>query len=339
MSRLVLGSRASLVLYRALVGRGDHRRALLPSNVCAALPMTFVAAGIEVEFVDIDPATLEVDLAICAERIAEEAPGHYGAVVVVRPYGALRDLTPELTALRALQPDLMLIDDRCLCDPATAREDPLGPVDLRLFSTGRRKFADLGYGGFGILSSDIPYEERCSPPWRPGDDARMEAHVKEALRSGHAISSETLEGLDWIDDTPRVEESDDYLAEVDAAAERARSVRQRHDAIYRAVIPSEAWLGPALSTWRFNVVLNESSRAVEGLFADGLFASRHYPDLAPAFGQPENPAAAQLAAHVVNLFSDHHVDEHQVSRTARHVADHVRRTGVPDVELPTYEAR
>src|SRR3546814_18669450 len=86
---IVFESRASVVLYRLLRSRAP-RTVLLPSNVCTAVPLACMAGGVPFEFVDIDPATLEINLNRCAQ-IVRQQPQKYGALIFVRPYGAVID--------------------------------------------------------------------------------------------------------------------------------------------------------------------------------------------------------------------------------------------------------
>src|SRR5690606_21959044 len=69
---IVLESRASVALTRLLAGLDIRGIVLLPSNVCTAVPLACLAAGHGVEFVDIDPRTLEIDLAGCEDRIRRD---------------------------------------------------------------------------------------------------------------------------------------------------------------------------------------------------------------------------------------------------------------------------
>lgn len=61
------------------------------------------------------------------------------------------------TELKAINPELCIIDDRCLCKPELEDVVP-EKVDLVLFSTGYAKYVELSYGGFGITSNPISFE-------------------------------------------------------------------------------------------------------------------------------------------------------------------------------------
>src|SRR3546814_8531230 len=101
------------------------------------------------------------------------------------------------------------------------------------------------------------------------------------------------------------------------------------NAAYLDTIPEEACLPAAYQHWRFNVIVENATALVDRLFQAGLFASRHYRDLAPVLDRTPCPSASRVASAIVNLFNDRYYSEDMAARTAQVVREHVRSQGVP----------
>ncbi|HEX8409245.1 MAG TPA: hypothetical protein VF883_10290 [Thermoanaerobaculia bacterium] len=286
---IVYARRASAILYNLLRTRGDARPYLMPANVCPIVPETFAAAGQAFEIVDVAEPWLELDTGACAARLRESAGG-YAGVLFVHPYGSTREATPFFEELRALQPDLFLIDDKCLCRPDCdgAALSPL--ADATLFSTGRAKYADLGGGGF--------------------------AHVAAEYREFGGTVRE------WLDLHPPEVPWDEYRRRTEAESAEADAQKQALNAIYAELLPRAIQLPPELHRWRFNIRVRESERLVAAIFEAGLFASRHYPSLRGA----EFPVAHGVQRGIVNLFNDRYFDERRARLAAEIVVRHVDAT-------------
>jgi hypothetical protein len=274
--------RASAILFNLLLSRGDRRPFLIPANVCPAVPETFSAAGQRFELVDITEPWLEIDVTRCLELVRTTS---IAGVVLVRPYGSQRDPSRFFAALRKLQPDLLIIDDKCLCAPDPDGISLSALADATLFSTGRAKYVDLGGGGFAHLRTGVPYRRgHAGPTWLD-------------LRSP---------GLSWRD----------YRSRVLAALQTAAAHKRELNSIYSRGIPRRLQLPADLQEWRFNIRTPDADRLVATLFARGLFASRHYPALG------ELPVAARLHREIVNLFNDFSFTAAQASLAADIVRQH-----------------
>ena len=148
----VYESRASTILHNLLRSGRSGEPWLLPANVCPIVPLTLLKAGRGFEFVDID----EVSLCLDADRLLDRlrtAPGRYGGVLFVRTYGMEDSRDALFAEIRERGPELMLVDDRCLCRPRFDEPTPPG-VDAVLYSTGYAKPVDLGFGGFASLADE-----------------------------------------------------------------------------------------------------------------------------------------------------------------------------------------
>lgn len=281
---IVFERRASAILYNVLRTRADERPYLLPANVCPIVPDTFAAAGQAFELADIAEPWLEIDPTRCADRLRAR---RYAGVVFVHPYGSGRDGTPVFAELRAIQPHLHIIDDRCLCRPDTEGTTLSPLADVTLFSTGRVKYADLGGGGFAHIAG--PY-------------ARFHARVPE-----------------WLDLREPDEPWEACRRRVDETAVAADRQKAALNAIYTGLLPQEVQFRPELQQWRFNIRVADPDRLIAAIFEEGLFASRHFPSL----GGEGFPVASRIHGQIVNLFNDRHFDDRRARRIVEVVLRHL----------------
>lgn len=272
--------RASAILFNVLRALDDRRPFLLPANICAVVPQTFAAAGQPFEFVDIEEASLAIDAEQCVARIHTHT---FAGVLFVRPYGSERDASQLFSRLRDAQPDLVIIDDKCLCRPDPDNESPSPLADLTLFSTGPKKFVDIGGGGFAHLGERVVYRRAEDSP-------------------------------DWLDLRPPDESFDEYRAQILDEARRITAHKNALNAIYSSAIPVRCQLPPDFQQWRFNIRVPDPDALVAELFAHGLFAGRHYSP------HGDFPVAAKLHAEIVNLFNDRYFSAEQAQRTTELVA-------------------
>lgn len=226
--------RACAILFNLLRTRRDPRPWLLPVNICTSVPETFVAAEQPFEYVDIDPATLEID----------PRPSDHGGVLFARAYGKGGDRSPLFARLKEAQPDLFIVDDRCLSAPDVESDELFRFADLTLFSTGRAKYVDLGGGGFAHADESLVYERHLPPP-----ETSWEEHRERTL----------------------------------AAREVAERQKRTLNHIYTTTLPPEIQFPPELQQWRFHVSVPEAERLLAAIFEAGLFASRHYAPRAEGF--------------------------------------------------------
>lgn len=289
---IVLARRASAILYNLLRSRRDERPFLLPANICPIVPAVFFEAGQAFEPIDIEEPWLELDRQACYERLRAR-PGGYAGVLHVRPYGSEHDPHPFFTALKKIQPDLLVIDDRCLCRPDPDFESLSPAADVTLFSTGHAKYTDLDHGGFAQVSDAVTYRPSAGEP------------VPDWLDLGEPDTS-------W----------NDHRKQVVAATKTADEQKQKLNAIYAEMLPAEIQLAPELQQWRFNIRVPAAEELLASIFAAELFASRHY----PALSGGRFPVAEHLHASIVNLFNDRYFDEERARRMAHLILEHLEST-------------
>src|ERR1700690_4329818 len=149
-----LATRASTIIYNLLYGRDGGRVFLLPANICPIVPITFFKAGVPIEFIDISPRTMHMDLEQAQGRLKTR---RYGGLLYAHTYGDPSTPQDFFSLIKKQYPDLMVIDDRCLCIPDLV-PDPTNTADVILYSTGYAKIVDLEYGGFAHLREDVNYQ-------------------------------------------------------------------------------------------------------------------------------------------------------------------------------------
>lgn len=315
-------ARACSVLYNLLLSSGDHRPFLLPANVCPVVPLTFRKAGRPFELVDVGGPDLAMDEARCLERISRDRGGIAG-LLFVRTYGALGDAAPFFRAAKELAPDLLVIDDRCLCRPDPDGSCRTPGVDVTLWSTGYAKHVDVGFGGFAHLSEDVSYSRSESAFSAPACEA-LERDVKEAVARRVPFDGG---GDDWLDLSPPEVAWPAYRSGLLAALPEIDGHKRRLNAIYTERLPPGICLPERFQEWRFNLLVPEPDELVARLFSAGLFASRHYASLGGVLGEGSFPEAERLHGQVVNLFNDRSFDEERARLAAEVVLEHLKEKG------------
>jgi hypothetical protein len=313
----VFEARAATILYNLLRTRRDRRPFLLPANVCSAVPLTFLRAGQPFHLVDIG-ADLGMDAERCLDLL-ERRPGTFGGLLYVRPYGAAARPEPLFRAAKRRQPDLLVIDDRCLCRPNCDGVTRASHADVTLYSTGRAKHTDLGFGGFAHLHPDVVYRHHRGG-YRPEALTRLTRRFNAAAAAGRRVRGA---GGPWLELAPPEMSWPRFRRRVAVTTRASDAQKRRLNAIYAAALPAEIQLPPRFQSWRFNVLVPEPDRLVARLFAANLFASRHYPSLAGVFALGPFPAAAGLHRWTVNLFNDRNFDEDMACRATEVVAAHL----------------
>lgn len=280
---IVFERRASSILFGVLQACPNRRPFLLPGNVCHILPRTYSAAARQFELVDISPEWLSMDEDKCLARVRS---GQFAGVHFVRAYGCEREPTAFFAELRALQPELLIIDDRCLCRPDCAGHSVSPFADVSLFSTGSAKVADLGGGGFAHLGDEVLYRRPARAP-------------------------------EWLETRPPAWSWDKYRDLVEDVTARSLAHKSSLNEIYSHLIPPELQYQDDLQQWRFNIRVRNADQLIATIFNEGLFASRHY----AAIGDCK--VAHTVHGQIVNLFNDPHCTAEQAVRTAEIVAKHV----------------
>jgi len=304
--QIVQAPRASAILYSLLVHRKDRHPWLLPANICPIVPITFLKAGVPFQFVDISARTLHMDLEQAEALIREH---EYGGLLYAHTYGERSTPDHFFGSIKKHSPDLLVIDDRCLCIPDLAPND-LSQADVRLYSTGYAKIVDMNIGGYAFLRDGLQYQP-MHLPFNPAHHEELEKSYKAAVSQRHWFF---YRDSDWLDTNTSLPPWDRYCERIERKLGQSLEQRLSLNQIYAACLPAEIQLPDEFQTWRFHIRVKNKQRILDRIFAAGLFASSHYASLAGIMDEGAALQAEALAETVINLFNDHHFTVEQAER-------------------------
>lgn len=234
--KLLTANRANKLLYNFLKVNKLSGNVLLPANVCPDVVKTLHHAGLSTTFVD-----LQVDnLCINQEVVLAEAK-EASMLLFVHTYGIEHDFYAFFEQVREQNPDIVIVDDKCLCLPDLDVKD--SPADLVLYSTGERKMVNLGGGAIGYLADQWEY-----------DEVRVE-------------ESELLSNELWLLDPKQL-----YM-KMDAIIAH----KEKLNTIYRALLPEAIQLPDAYQHWRFHILVPNQQEVLAALAAECIPVDSTYP--------------------------------------------------------------
>jgi hypothetical protein len=302
--KLVQAPRASAVLYNILTGSADLRPWLLPANICPIVPITFLKARVPFEFVDISADTLHADLNQLEDKIKQRK---FGGWLYAHTYGEPSTPLDFFSVIKNLDPELTVVDDRCLCIPDL---EPINSADVILYSTGYAKIVELDFGGYAFLRDDLEYQP-VSLPFNPEYHDEIERLYKQSIQKREKF---TYHDSNWLDTASPLPVWSEYSLQIVAKRSASLNRRELLNQIYASRLPKEIQLPQSYQTWRFNIRVKNNSKILGAIFDSGLFASSHYAPLAGIMADGSAPRAAQLADEVINLFNDEHFDEEKAHK-------------------------
>ena len=236
--KLLTANRANKLLYNFLKVNNLSGNVLLPANVCPDVVKTLHHAGLSTTFVD-----LQVDnLCIHQEavlRLAKEA----SMLLFVHTYGIEHDFYTFFEQVREQNPDIVIVDDKCLCLPDLDVKD--SPADLVLYSTGEKKMVNLGGGAIGYLADKWEYDE-------------------VTVEDCEYLSNEL-----WLLDPKQL-----YLKMDTIIAHK-----EKLNTVYRAMLPEAIQLPDAFQHWRFNILVQNKQQILDALAAEDLEVESRYASL------------------------------------------------------------
>lgn len=280
----VTAYRANKILYNFFASNNLLEEIVaLPTNICTDVVETLQYAHMQLRFVDIASDTLCMN-----EQTILNIVKDIQVLLMVHTYGVEYDFSEFFLKVREVNPNIVIIDDKCLCLPEWEMEDSV--ADLVLYSLGSKKQVDMGEGAIGFVAEKWNYEE-----------VKVEENNILENRS-----------YPW-DKQVMLAKMDDIIAH-----------KEKLNAIYRTNLPSSIQFPEQFQHWRFNIWVENKARILESLFEGGVFASSHYKPIQsaegflPIMGETEEGAIAQkLYDHVINLFNDHYFTEQQALETCR----------------------
>ena len=225
---VVIENRATTVLYNFLKSNRIEGFFLLPANVCPIVPLTFLKAGVNFEFIDID-STHAMDKQLCLLRIKDIK---YTGFLFIQPYGKVINNDVFYQKIKSIRKELFIIDDRCLCMPRLTIE-PQTNVDLELYSTGYAKYVELSYGGWGIINNNLNYDRSNLLFSQLAYDAQMSAFLPMINKNQH---------FDYIDspwlDTEVPSFSNEYFDTIKSNLDKISEQKKILNGIYSDMLPS-----------------------------------------------------------------------------------------------------
>ena len=305
----VYENRASYILYNIFrkIGKG---RVIMPANICPIVPATIIKAGLKPHFIDIDSKEFTMDKDILLETIRNDS-SDFSGLIWVRTYGNEQpDLNPLIRSVKESSASIFFVDDQCLSAPSFKAEK--SESDLILCSTGYSKIAELGWGGYGFLTSDFDYE-KFPIDYKESAHEDLQNIFREAIAKERKIE---VPDTPWLDGRRPELSFEEYKNEVLRLSQKALAHKAKINAIYAEILPAEIQMGACFQHWRFNILVKNKEQIIRQLFKAGLFASSHYAAVAPLYSNQNAPIAKELSRRIINLFNDGRFDEEMAEKTA-----------------------
>ena len=234
--KLLTANRATKLLYNFLKVNNISGKVLLPANICPEVVQTLHYAGMTTQFVDLQVETLCIH-----QEAVLTAAKDASMLLFVHTYGIEHDFYTFFEQVREQNPDIIIVDDKCLCLPDLEVKD--SAADLVLYSTGERKLVSLGGGAIGYLADQWEYDE---------------VEVEE---------SELLSNELWLLDPKQL-----YMRMDTVIAHK-----EKLNSIYRAMLPEAMQLPDAYQHWRFNILVPNKDQILAALAAEDIPAESPSP--------------------------------------------------------------
>ena len=313
--QIVQARRASAILYNILVSQASDLPWLVPANICPIVPITFFKVGVPFEFVDISAETLHLDWEQAQALITKR---RYGGVLYAHTYGESSTPNDFFAKIKALDSELLILDDRCLCIPDLEPDSNSG-ADAILYSTGYAKIVELNFGGYAFMTDEVLYQPQRLP-FNAQAHEELEVAYKESISKN---SKFIYRDTDWLETSSDLPKWSDYCQQIKNGLKESMEQRAALNAIYAENLPVEIQLPDAYQLWRFNIRVQNKRRIYEAIFQAGLFASSHYVSLAGIMSEGRAPQAEVLAHEIINLFNDHHFSPQQAERVCAAIVENI----------------
>ena len=236
--KLLTANRATKLLYNFLKVNNITGKVLLPANICPEVVKTLHYAGMTTQFVDLQVETLCIH-----QEAVLTAAKDASMLLFVHTFGIEHDFYTFFEQVREQNPDIIIVDDKCLCLPDLEVKD--SAADLVLYSTGERKLVSLGGGAIGYLADQWEYDE---------------VEVEE---------SELLSNELWLLDPKQLYMRMDTII----------AHKEKLNSIYRSMLPEAMQLPDAYQHWRFNILVPNKEQILAALAAEDIPAESPSPAL------------------------------------------------------------
>ncbi|WP_323760970.1 hypothetical protein [Maricaulis sp.] len=328
--RMVTAPRASRLIHSIVAGqaarRPDCRHWLVPANACDAVYLSLMSAGASFDVVDIREENFCLDVDQAIEALGGDRS--YAGLIYIHGYGASHSAATDIRRLRnAAGPELVVIDDRCLCPPSIDPEmEGLGCADAVVYSTGHGKVLDLGAGGYALVSDGLallPVEGVFDPAAEAGLIDALRTRIDPGLDQEVAVENRIA---DWLASWLPTAEGPDWPALRHAIERELPAVlahKSRLNEVYRSTLPAEFVLAGADHLWRYNLRVPNRDRLLERIFDAGLFASAHFRSFRSHLDSGQCPVAHAVQCSTINLFNDKNFSLDQATRVSEIVVAHL----------------
>jgi perosamine synthetase len=143
------GKAALTLILLGLARLSSRRKVVIPAYTCFSVPSSIIKAGLEVGLCDVDPATLDFDMAelqgVLDERVLAVVPTHL--------FGSCADVARTARYAKARQ--IYVVEDVAQALGGMKAGSPLGTTgDVGFLSFGRGKNITCGSGGLILTNSD-----------------------------------------------------------------------------------------------------------------------------------------------------------------------------------------
>lgn len=320
---LIYRNRASAILYEFLMSNFDKiDKVILPANTCEMVPLVYLKASIEIEFVDMSLETYCMDLEILEKKISQEKNKKI-AIHYVRNYGSKwKNDDMKIYELKKKFPSIIFIDDRCLCKPELVKKQDISALEL--YSTGYAKYIDLNGGGFAFISEEMNYNstpiEYLDKHWK-----KINELIKKS-KINNIPFKPNYSQLAWL----KIEKLSDigsYLRKMFLEMEKMEIHKKNLNKIYSENLPKSIQLNDNLNEWRFNILVNDNDTLIKKLYSKKLFASKHYQSLGNGFFTKKIfNSICSISKNIVNLFNDKYYTDKMAFKTAEIINEYLENS-------------
>lgn len=295
-----------MVLYNVLKANSIAGTVIMPSNICESVPAVYMKCGLKVVFCDINCEDWQIDRKAVLNLLSS-----YPITVLHYNHTYGFDCEEDrafLKKVRLLYPNILIVDDRCLCFPDLQITDA-NCADVILYSTGTVKCVDIGWGGYCYINDNLTYKN-YSLQYSEDDEIAFDKHIKKCHQDKIGIDKKLILS-NWLNSDNKYY---GYYDKISKEKIRITEHKKIINAIYQKVPGS---MNMKYCNWRYQILLENSKECIDALFDAGLYCSYHYKSLGNGyFSDVSTPNNNWLEAHIINLFNDFRYSEEQAKKTA-----------------------
>lgn len=313
----IIEPRASTVLYNFLINNCKGFTFYLPANVCPVVPLVFLKANVDFNFVDINMKTFTGLFNTIIDKLRDTSKKH--GILYVNSYGNKNDNTELYNLIKSIDESNIIIEDNCLCFPEIERLKPSDNIDLELYSTGISKCIGISIGGgYGLIAEHLLYKKSIGI-YNEADETQQVLNIRKAKNEKKQL---IYKDNNWLvfEKKKFIKYSDEqYFFDIKSKIPEILSHKKRINEIYKRIIPKEIQMKDNFNMWRFNIRVPSKfiqQEIIASLVKEGLYASCHYGSVAYIFNKQTCNIAEKLGNEVINLFNEPKYTEEMAEKTA-----------------------